>query len=667
MLDGWQWAGLTARQVALLGGIGAAVAVAMFLLRPRPPTLLVSSHVLWEKLVGRRRDPLWKELLLLLLQLLAIAGLAIALGDLRPDEGAQDGDTAVRRIWVVDRSLSMGAVDGERRIDRVRARLLDELDELPDHVEIGLVGAAASPELLAPLGRDRQRTALALRLLDVDGVEADVEAAVALARTQGAATIEVFTDDAAVSGGDGVLIRAPFHPLPNLSITAFDLRGSEGIPAEEEAVVRVKNHSSVVAECTLALETVDARLGEARLRLEPGEEQTRRYRFAPLDPGGVEAILRETSFEGAPDPLPADDRAYAWIEPVRPVRVDIVGGQNRYLERVLALVPGLQLRRLQPAEYRGGRDADVVFFDGWLPERLPDRAFLVAPPKDGAFFEHLGFLANPAVTDWNREHPLFRGLVLRDLQVQRSAVFRPREGDVRLVGSPSGALVLARQDGRRKHVAWGFDFGASDLPLRLAFPQTVINTLLWMRQDRAVGAPPGGRHPLAAPLWLGAAGPLLADPRVAVRSVDPRPPAEPGPGGPGESAEPPSPYPGDASPDAILAVTDLLQRAIAVKRGDELAARRATTAVPVGDGLRPWHFARPGLWRVDGGGWQVDLAVNLFDHPESDLSSVPQGVSGALPVPDELPPVEPSPPLPWLLLAAAAGAALTLEFALWTR
>lgn len=659
-MSGFVLQGLSAQAVAWTAGVGCGLALLFFLLRPRPPEVVVSSHVLWDQVLPKRRNPLVKDLLLLLLQVLALLGLALALGEPAAVDEAVAEEAAIRqRLWVVDRSLSMGAQqDGRSRIERVADELRSQLEALPPDVSAGLVGAADTPEILAPLGDDRQRLDLALRLLDVGGVEADLPGALqraiaqpGLSRDEG--IIELFSDDpdapalaAAFTAATGwtVLVRAPFEPLPNAAITTFDLRASEGIPAEEEALVRVRNRSPWPVTLRLSLETTTTILGEAELSLEAGQELTRRYRFRPLDPGGVEAVLRGATFEtpdGArPDALPDDDRAYAWIQPVRPVSVVLVSGGNRYLERVLALLPGVELTKAKPADWSRvagrARRADVVFLDGFVPpDPQPPRAVYVGPPAGGPF--ELGpSVPTPAVTDWRSGHPLFSGLVLRDLQIQEASVLVEQPGDERLVGSPRGALALARQDGATRHVAWGFDFGRSDLPLRLAFPQIVVNAVLWMREGRAVGPPPGGRQRLDEPLWLGVDGPLFAD---GLRAD--------------EEASAPT-------------ITDLRVRDRALADGDERAAARASSPLPLGDGLLPLRLPRAGLVRVAANGWSHDVALNLFDVDEGDLVRLPPHDATPVAPPPAKPPVEPTDPL-WLLLAAGCGLVLLIEFGLYTR
>jgi len=658
----WVFERLTSSDVATIGGVACAVAVALFLLRPRPPKIEVSSHVIWARVLPKRHNPLYKELLMLALQLLVLVGLAAALGDPRAPEsdGAEAAAGApTERLWIVDLSLSMEArePDGRTRLATVRDALITELDALPPRVGVAIVGAGRTPALLAPFGRDRSRARLALRMLDVDGVAGDLEAALRLATSapgpSGGAVVEVFTDApeaeaivAAFAAADGrrVLLRSPFTPGPNLAVTAFDLRGSEGLPAEEEALVRVLNASPWPATATLALETPEAILGEAVVELPPGEEVTRRYRFAPLPGGGIEAVVRDATFEGVPDGLATtdvlapDDRAFGWIEPVREARVLLVSDGNRFLERVLALLPGVRLARVAPSDYarRGAGiadDVDLVFFDGWGPGlgEAPPRAFFIDPRPDQTPFRLEARHESPAVTDFNYEHPLFAGVVLRDLQVQVGSVLAAHDRDVRLLGSPSGAIALARRGpAGERWVGWGFDFADSDLPLRLAFPQTIVNALLWAREGRSVGEPEGGRARLGEPVWIGAS---------------------------------------DTSPDTTApptVITDLLRAIQADARGDGRAAARAAVTTASGDGPRPHRFARPGLYRVDEPGGSRSLAVNVFEPTEADTTRLPPHDDVAVAVPDTPEEVPDATPW-WVWLVVFAGALAVIEFGLYTR
>ncbi|HCP45432.1 MAG TPA: hypothetical protein DIU15_05290 [Deltaproteobacteria bacterium] len=672
MLAQWNFDGLSVSTAAVLASVLVAIAIGLFFLRPRPQLRPVASLLLWQQVLAGRANPLWKELLLLALQVLIILALVGALTDpshtpLADDESDgrdTEAESAWHRIWVVDTSLSMhaGAQGGPTRMARVRDHLLAELESLPEDVRAGLVGAGQFPSLLTPISRDRSRLALALRLLEPEGGTADLLAALRFAIGQppvdkegppfepNSAVIELFTDDPLADAiardfteatGWRVLTRAPFEALPNLAITAFDLRGTEGIPSEEEGLVRVANHSPFRATAQLTLETQDAVLGEANLSLEPGGELIRRYRFQPPGPDGVEAILRDIQFVGVPagadgqpagDGLSQDNHAFAWLQPVRPIQIVLVSPGNRYLDNVLALIPGAQVSRFQPEDY-GARarelseQADLVFFDGWAPPgSQPTRAFYIGPGAMVGAFEAAGSFREPAITDWNHEHPVSQGLRLRDLKVALAVTLKADEGDERLLGSPSGPVALARKGpGDLRAIAWGFDFGASDLPLRVAFPQLVINALLWMREGRAVTEDEALRHPLSENLWFEEAG------------------------------------------STRLAIRDIRADAYGRAAGDNRAVLAATREVPLRRGNQPIQFDRPGLFRLTTDLSQTRVAVNIGETDESNLQRVPMAHSGSVlaPAPEDNAHTPARPPWEWLALFGLL--ALVVEFGLYTR
>ena len=95
----WVFERLQATDVATIAAVAAAIAIGLFLLRPRPPEVEVSSHVLWAQVLPKRHNPLYKELIMLALQLLALIGLAAALGDPSPtpDDGFEGEQRKVER------------------------------------------------------------------------------------------------------------------------------------------------------------------------------------------------------------------------------------------------------------------------------------------------------------------------------------------------------------------------------------------------------------------------------------------------------------------------------------------------------------------------------------------------------------------------------------------
>jgi len=262
-----------------------------------------------------------------------------------------------------------------------------------------------------------------------------------------------------------------------------------------------------------------------------------------------------------------------------------------------------------------------VFYDSFVPEKPPRvNAFYINPAGTMSGFEVTRRVETPVTTDWNLGHPLFANLVLRDLNVSVSGQFDLGNGEDRLIGTATGPIAVAREIGGARQVAFGFDFADSDLPLRVAFPQLIFNTVLWMREGRAVGPPPGDGHLARDPLWIAAA----------------------------EGGE-------------LIEVLPLLE-------GEETTRRRPKPLV-AGDGPVRTFFPRAGFFEFQGAERTRPMAVSMLDPVESDLRETP-----TYPAPPEIPPApepepEEEPPWapPWVWLALAALVLMLGEFGVVNR
>ena len=115
-----------------------------------------------------------------------------------------------------------------------------------------------------------------------------------------------------------------------------------------------------------------------------------------------------------------------------------------------------------------------------------------------------------------------------------------------------------------------------------------------------------------------------------------------------------------------MRLTDLRRAGAARARGDEREEQRASRWLALAPGLHPLRFPTPGLYRLEGEGWERDLAVNLPQVEESDLQRLPQADPRPVSVPEARAEEEP-PPTVWLLLGLLAAGLLVLEFGLYTR
>jgi Ca-activated chloride channel homolog len=289
----------------------------------------------------------------------------------------------------------------------------------------------------------------------------------------------------------------------NIGIVAFNARRYSRNKLSFEVFLEVVNYRDKPAEADLQLLIDGGTVEVQRLSLKPGEKarytcdpedgkERRRKSWCQLAASG-ELLEARLSAPGSGndrskvlDSFPVDDHAYALLPKPRKLKVLLVTKSNLYLEGALLLDESLEVSKIPPDGYteKAAAAVDAVVFDGFFPEKAPPRSFLLVNPPD----EHCPFplgkkLAAPLITDQDTKHPVMRWITLKDLNVSLSVTFTPGPGVQALASSFKTPVIVARQEGAIKSVAIGFDVIRSDLPLRVAFPLLIINSLDWFAGD----------------------------------------------------------------------------------------------------------------------------------------------------------------------------------------
>ena len=455
---------LEATRALTLFGVVAAALVLLFLIRRRAKRVVVPSLQPWRVVVKRRVNPLWRQLLSLLLQLIA-AGLAC--WALVPESAADVAETAAPPMAIIDGSASMAA---EGR--------LEAATDWARSLEGGVLLATDEVQMLVAPGSTEGRVEAGLKRVRAGTGQARVAEAVTLARQLGHVPV-VLSDRA-----PGPEWRVVGPGGPDVAVQEVVASAGPGLPPEYAVSVRLENHGPDPVTVTVQLETEGAILGKAPVELPPGEAQLTTFRMDPVPGEWVMARLVEHS-----DALPANDIAYGVLPGLRPASVVLVSRGNRYLEDLFGVLPGLSLRKVAPDRYRRPTGVDLVIFDRVAPAgTLPDAAtWFIDPPAGASPAPPAGWAGEPDFTTWDFSHDLLRGVALRHIAVEQLRVLKASPRASVLASSDDGPAIVVSED--PKVLVMGFDLARSDLPLTIAFPQLVYNILMWARED-AVGAPP---------------------------------------------------------------------------------------------------------------------------------------------------------------------------------
>lgn len=493
---------LTTGQLLTLLGVLGAIVVVLYILKLRRRRVAVPFARLWNHVLREKETTALfsrlKRLLSLLVQLLLLAALGFALGDPRL-EGART--TGRHLVVLLDASASMQARDvagGTRLSEGIRrVRKIVRGMSGPDRMLLARMDAEVTP--LTPMTDDEQVLLAALERVKASDAPADFARAMRFATDSLAGLsdpeVVVVSDGAGMSEPEDELgkvtldrrVRLSFVRVGktgrNVAITAFSVRRFPLDKSTAEVYVELRNTGEREEQVELTLLGDGEPLGAPeKLLVPPGEPLRRLYPPAPAGDRQMEAVIRLAS--GERDDLPADDRAYAVLPERRHAKILAVTPGNLYLSAALLVDSYLDVTEIAPAQYTPGSTEgyDVAIFDGFVPPAPPPvPALWLHPSGEGSPIRVEGVVEAPAFGQVAERHPVMRWIALGDVNVAEASHLRPERGDTVLVADDAGVpLVVARDRAGNRQVALGWDLRKSDLPLRIAWPLFVLNSIDWM-------------------------------------------------------------------------------------------------------------------------------------------------------------------------------------------
>lgn len=502
--------GLPLAQLLPIFGVAAAAVVGLYILKLRRRPVPVPFERLWERILkDKEATSLFsrlKRLLSLLLQLAILAALVFALGDPRSAVEVVKGRTLV---VLVDTSASMKAKDGDGGKSRLELAKL-ELEKLvrglggSDRMLIASMDAVVTP--LSPLTGDTGMLEDALAKLEAVDCRADLSRGLryAMDTLRGVREPEVVVvsdgglDDARDALGAVHLGEAKLSYVPvgkgqrNVAITQFSVRRYPLDKARYEVMIEVRNTGDRDEDVELSLYGDEVLVDLTKLHLKAGERLPRFYpalggasrtleaRLGLAPPPGANAVAEH-------DDLPADDKAYAVLPERRRTKVLAVTTGNTYLEAALLLDEYLEVTTVTPdkAATAMSQKYDVAIFDGVAPALKPGLPALYLDPKDGGPIkvDAKKPLVEPAFDSLERKHPILRWTALENVGIAHGVKLVPGEGDKVVGASSEGPILVAGSRSGTKFVALGFDVRQSDLPLRIAWPVFLLNSINWFVEE----------------------------------------------------------------------------------------------------------------------------------------------------------------------------------------
>jgi len=473
----------------LLAGLIGSV-VLLYLLRPPVLNRLMSSNLIWRRVLGSSRaiNERWRWWLSLLLA--TLIAICLLLATFRPMDNGQMND---RSLIIFDNAPSMGALtqDGLSRFNVAKDSVIRHLNSLSKDMQVMLVDTQR--QVTTPsFGSISQ----ALEILDSLSVGNSLDPLVpAQVATIDASRKFIYTDGVMIGGvpEDFTSVSA-FQPVPNVGITRLSFAAVPGNTQQRQAFIEIVNGGGEPTVVEIALTQTESRLITRQVELAPYEKLTQIFDATAFESGPVKASVVSTV-----DRFKADDVAFGYITAKRQVRVGFVSDDvDSKMLTLLDLMPRVVLTSLTNADYQGLESEelqfDILVFDRVSVDRKPviPSIFFGVNSANWLGASVSSIRSSQLSVEKNTAHPILRNISMTDLLIESGVLFAPAVGVEALLTSEDEAILAIAVPGAVKSVLLGFDLDKSNLAFLADFPIFLSNSITWLVDEPPIlNATPG--------------------------------------------------------------------------------------------------------------------------------------------------------------------------------
>lgn len=463
----------------LLALLGVPVIIILYILKQRHTDYSISSLYLWQHAVADlEANAPWQKLkknILMLLQILGVVLLSLIMsGPVVRTGGNQD--KAV--LLVLDMSLGMQATDIKpSRFEAAKKDMAELVSSCGPGTKFSIVASGRNPYIVQRMVDDKHKTLQEIKELSVTDCIADMDGTFelvdSLARENPEMKIYWFGDEQNPFSDDRIKYYLYGADGVNYAVTMLSHRKFENNP-EVTVLSRIANFSGQDAELDVSL-YIDSEFFEAqRVKVGANGSESLYWKGIPKSAEVIECRI------DTQDILQKDNRSVLQIYPDKTSKVLLATESNLFMEKVLSLMPDIELYRTAPDDIGERKGFDIYIFDGNMPERLPEdgHVILFAPPES-EYFTIAGRTEHTTVK--TSDHDFFNDLQ-RDMSfgaMKTDLYTLPRWGSP-LMQTEKGVAAFEGYLGKNRLMVFGFDLHQTNLPVKPFFPilmTRVINTL----------------------------------------------------------------------------------------------------------------------------------------------------------------------------------------------
>ena len=491
---------------SILGGMAAIVAL-LYILKLRRRRVTVPFSPIWSRVVTSSNSQRWwerfKRLLSFLVQCVFLFLVVLAIADPHPEDAQLEGRDIV---LLMDTSASMRALDvtgGVDRFDIARKEALKVVDSMSPLDEVMLVTMDGQLRPLTPFVKKSAILEQQIKGLEPSSTPANITQAMQFVsdalRDRSKAEVYLFSDGVFAQDFDKASARLPASAVlhhvkvgesgQNVAITAFNVRRYLANPLDYELYVEVRSYFERDVEVQLEL-SADGQLLDIKqetIKLPPMGTQRFFYPNEGFSAKRLEARVRLKTAD-ARDVFPPDDIAYAILPRAKKLNLAVVTEGNLYLEAAMIANDGnITYKTIAPSAWDNARvsEFDAVIFDRAAPETMPEvgNFVFISPPSTGQTPWQVGeeLLSRPLITSVKTKHPLVRWLSIKSIEPDVARELKAKGGKDDVVANSFGKpMLIARREDGLNVVGIAFDLRQSSIPLRVAMPILLLNSIDWV-------------------------------------------------------------------------------------------------------------------------------------------------------------------------------------------
>lgn len=469
------------------------VIIILYLLKPKGIDYLISSNLLWQKLVKNEQSKTFFEKfvhnILMYLQILIAALLVIAL--MSPFIKV-NGHGGGRKILLLDTSASMQhvSVSGKSRLEEAVEQACDDI-RTAENTQFSIVTVdAAGVKLLAVDISDSDSLIQVLRNLECSDSGGDIAQAQGILDTllgdtaENAADLVVYTDGGGASGFEELYstgqkeLYVVGEVASNVAneYTTFTMR-DDGF---YDVMVSIANHSDVEVSFDVSLYDEGEKLiALQEMRLLPSESTF--CLFEQIDWKGqtLESRLDRVSFVGgASDSLVRDNRSQAVKSRQNMMKGLLIGEGNTFIEKAYFAATGESITKAKSdieGVFDNENNYNVMIYDAGQSSHITNNNRLIFGTTGGEVIDTL----ENVVLDMT-DCDLTSGLSGFTIGVNTAYCFALPEGAESFLEYNGKCVGYYREQDGAKEIVVGFDIRESDFPLRAEFPVFLANAMIYL-------------------------------------------------------------------------------------------------------------------------------------------------------------------------------------------